>query len=55
MNLELCRSALRRLDQPLLPLADPALRWEVMVQAQQKYESESFKFFIYILLGKHFY
>ena len=54
MNLELCRSALRGLDQLLLPLADPALRWEVMVQAQQEYKSESFKFFIYILLGKHF-
>ena len=54
MNLELCRSALRGLDQPLLPLADPALRWEVMLQSHKDYERFSFKFFIYILLGKHF-
>ena len=40
MNLELCRSALRGLDQPLLPLADPALRWEVMVQAQEESEKQ---------------
>lgn len=40
MELELCRHTLRGLDRPLSPLADPALRWDIMVQAQEESEKQ---------------